>query len=69
MRAGRLPFSDPGRFVLRPLGPAGTLTVSNIDYTTMRAKTEIPVGDLFTVRGRRLGQRAVPARPAAATAS
>ena len=27
----------------------GTLTVSNIDYTTMRQKTGIPVGDLFTV--------------------
>jgi 3-oxoacyl-ACP reductase-like protein len=27
----------------------GTLTVSNIDYVTMRKSTEIPVGDLFTV--------------------
>lgn len=27
----------------------GTLTQSNIDYATMRAKTLIPVGDLFTV--------------------
>ncbi|KAL4425887.1 hypothetical protein ABPG75_009903 [Micractinium tetrahymenae] len=27
----------------------GTLTISNIDYVTMRKKTGIPVGDLFTV--------------------
>jgi hypothetical protein len=27
----------------------GTLTVSNIDYVTMRQRTGIPVGDLFTV--------------------
>ncbi len=28
----------------------GTLTISNIDYVTMRKQTGIPVGDLFTVR-------------------
>lgn len=33
-----------------PIG-AGTLTVSNIDYKTMRQKTGIPAGDLFTVGG------------------
>ena len=27
----------------------GTLTVSNIDYVTMRKSVDIPVGDLFTV--------------------
>lgn len=27
----------------------GTLTISNIDYVTMRQQTGIPVGDLFTV--------------------
>lgn len=36
----------------------GTLTVSNIDYVTMRKQTGIPVGDLFTVGG--CGLRAAP---------
>ena len=27
----------------------GTLTVSNIDFVDMRARTGIPAGDLFTV--------------------
>ena len=45
--------STPRLGTLSDRSQDGTLTVSNIDYVTMRRETGIPVGDLFTVRSRR----------------
>ncbi|GAB4824051.1 hypothetical protein N2152v2_011097 [Parachlorella kessleri] len=44
-----LPPEDRGLKLQYVIGVDGTLTVSNIDFVDMRARTGIPAGDLFTV--------------------